>query len=263
MRKQIIIAGIFFVLIGGLSYFAIILNRETGSCFDNAQNQGETGIDCGGSCAPCLADIADPLKVEAVRFLAAGGGKWDAAAFVENPNLDLAVAEVTLNWRILDREGDVMKVVEEQSYLLPRQRKIFPLINLELSKAPQEIELSLSGPRWIKAEGIEIPGLLVKDVVFEERALGRKVVAGNLVNKSPFGFDTIEVVSVASKDGKILGINSSELNTVTSGEERFFELSWFREIGEPDDIRVETYTDVFDKDNFLRREGGLEEFQKF
>jgi len=34
------------------------------SCFDNVQNQGETGIDCGGPCEPCAPTVEVPVVVK-------------------------------------------------------------------------------------------------------------------------------------------------------------------------------------------------------
>ncbi|MBW2995345.1 hypothetical protein KY312_03255, partial [Candidatus Woesearchaeota archaeon] len=44
-----IIATLFVVAILLNAYFT----KACGTCFDNRQNQGETGIDCGGPCRPC------------------------------------------------------------------------------------------------------------------------------------------------------------------------------------------------------------------
>lgn len=39
-------------------------------CFDNIQNQGEFGIDCGGPCAPCPAKIT--AKIDGINWESAG-----------------------------------------------------------------------------------------------------------------------------------------------------------------------------------------------
>jgi hypothetical protein len=52
--------------------FRVYKESATATCFDNLQNQGETGLDCGGPCKPC-ATCADRKKNQAESGIDCGG----------------------------------------------------------------------------------------------------------------------------------------------------------------------------------------------
>jgi len=52
-------------------YLAVTLNDNCPTCFDGIQNQGETGVDCGGSCSAC-----SPAFIGRVTSFAGSGSGW-------------------------------------------------------------------------------------------------------------------------------------------------------------------------------------------
>ena len=89
----------FILLIIGLSIvaFLAILSvatfYRTPSCTDNVQNQGETGVDCGGPCAYLCTEQEQPPTVLFTQVLPNGGGT-DIIASVENKNTSAAARNV-------------------------------------------------------------------------------------------------------------------------------------------------------------------------
>ena len=56
--KQIIIALIFFSILFGFGFLIYSISiKPDPSCEDGIKNQKEEGIDCGGPCLPCPAEI--------------------------------------------------------------------------------------------------------------------------------------------------------------------------------------------------------------
>lgn len=85
-RRTFIVVGISLVVAAAVAVIAISIFYETPSCSDGKQNQGEGGVDCGGSCARvCSADVVPPV-VSYVRPLTDMNGRTDIVAYIENPN---------------------------------------------------------------------------------------------------------------------------------------------------------------------------------
>ena len=66
-----------------------------GSCTDAARNQDETGVDCGGVCAPCRCVLGDFSSPEPLTGLALSGALWGASLSADGRTLALAHATAT------------------------------------------------------------------------------------------------------------------------------------------------------------------------
>lgn len=90
---------IILLIVGAvIAAFATIIGFATfyqaPSCSDGKQNQGETGIDCGGACQYlCTADER-PVTVLFTKAIANGSGRTDVAASVQNSNPLAAAKDV-------------------------------------------------------------------------------------------------------------------------------------------------------------------------
>lgn len=91
-RRQFIITAIIVgVLAAILAVTLIATFYQAPSCMDNKQNQGETGIDCGGPCAHlCTAEVPAP-SVRFVRQLSPVQGRTDVIAYIDNTNANAAM----------------------------------------------------------------------------------------------------------------------------------------------------------------------------
>ncbi|MBX2876415.1 MAG: S8 family peptidase [Saprospiraceae bacterium] len=65
--------------------FCIRANNDT--CNDGIQNGEETGVDCGGTCAPCDGLACNPQVIRADDF-ESGWGEWQGEAHVRRSDLD-------------------------------------------------------------------------------------------------------------------------------------------------------------------------------
>lgn len=94
-RRRFIILLIMGAVAG--AFLAVILTAtfyKTPSCADNTQNQGETGVDCGGSCPYlCIAQLQPPT-VLFTKAVGNGAGRTDIIALVENKNATAAAKNV-------------------------------------------------------------------------------------------------------------------------------------------------------------------------
>ncbi len=56
------------------------------SCSDGVENQGETGIDCGGPCTPCAFKQLSPLQAGDAELFKTDGGDVAVVGVLTNPN---------------------------------------------------------------------------------------------------------------------------------------------------------------------------------
>ena len=86
------IIGVVIVAFGVIIFFATIY--QSPSCSDGTQNQGEQGIDCGGSCAYLCTEQQQPPTVLYTKAIQNTNGRTDVVASIENKNATAAARNV-------------------------------------------------------------------------------------------------------------------------------------------------------------------------
>jgi len=93
-RRFFILLIVGAVVVAFLTVVGVATFYETPSCTDNIQNQNETGVDCGGSCAYlCTVEVRSPT-VLFTQALRSDSGRIDVIAMVENKNAVAAAKNV-------------------------------------------------------------------------------------------------------------------------------------------------------------------------
>ena len=105
-KRKIIIFLIVIVAIGvvvGLPTFFAFYHAPT--CFDNVQNQGEEGVDCGGPCTKlCQAGFNPPVELWATSSQVVSG-VYNLLAYAANPNIGVGASLVSYDFRLYDALG--------------------------------------------------------------------------------------------------------------------------------------------------------------
>src|SRR3989339_265818 len=116
----IFILVLFFAVFGFLIAYSKLNKAPT--CFDNKQNDTETGVDCGGSCAnACLAQV-DPISVLWARAFRVVPGRYNAVAYLENHNKNIAINKVNYKFRFADKNNIYIGKREGSAYVPPSGR---------------------------------------------------------------------------------------------------------------------------------------------
>lgn len=124
-ERQIIILLFTSIFIVALSAVIFIARKPLPGCFDDKQNQGEAGVDCGGPCAAVCREEIISLSVEWVRFFPVSDGYYDVIAKINNPNNRLGVPSLSYSFEIFDannisinkREGATFVNANETFYV--------------------------------------------------------------------------------------------------------------------------------------------------
>jgi len=189
------IYGVFY-----LSVFALIIwggyifFSPTASCFDGVRNQGEEGIDCGGSCLTCDVMTLSPIKILGRPDVFKGPGNISLLVKIVNPNPDHG-AEFSYSFIIYDESGKVENTFSGSGFINASERKYINENKFFQSTSFNRAVLRISEVEWLKQEKSLKPKLEVKDVsTFIEN--DKVSVRGLIDNQSLFsGFD-VEVVAI-------------------------------------------------------------------
>ncbi len=107
-RKLVILAIVGVVIAAVIALAVVATVYEVPSCADNTQNQDETGIDCGGSCALLCAADQKNLNPRFTRQLSAPNGRTDVIAYVENPNQDALAKDVAYRITLYGKDNIIL-----------------------------------------------------------------------------------------------------------------------------------------------------------
>lgn len=168
-KKQFFYLAIFAVLalavLGGL----IFQSLSEPNCFDDRKNQKEEGIDCGGPCEKKCVGQTENLVVLWSRAIKTSEGVYDAAAFVENPNIFAGIQNLPYKFKLYDNRNVLVGVKEGRIFANPAERLIIfepGIITEERIPARAVLELPDKGEiDWIRIEK-NPPNLLVEKKTF-------------------------------------------------------------------------------------------------
>lgn len=252
----------FFALFFVLPYW--LLHQEVPSCVDKKQNQGEMGVDCGGSCANLCKGAAKDITVLWTKIFAVRPGAYDIVSYNENPNFDVGAPSIAYTARLYDENGVVIAEREGTSYAASNERfAIFEGGMLTGDKVPVKGSIEITpGYQWITANR---PKKLfsVTDKVLTGSDKKPKLTA-TLHNEQPEIFRNIDVVAIIyDSKGEAVGVSDTKVDRLDgNGDENIF-FTWpapFNYIAETE--KCETPVDVvleLDRSGSMREENKLEQ----
>ena len=98
-----------------------IFNRP-GTCSDGKQNNGELGVDCGGSCARLCSFEVSELVTHWARSFPVREDRYDAVAFLENPNFNAGVKKLAYTFKLYDAKNVLTGSREGNTYVNPGEK---------------------------------------------------------------------------------------------------------------------------------------------
>lgn len=258
---------LFFILIALAGYF--ILGKifiPVPNCHDNIQNQDEKGVDCEGICAvacdpPIIPEAVDRVKIEWVKAVASGVGSYDLAAKIKNPNEYWGLRRYDYQFIAKDDSGKPVSVSKGETYLLPNDYDYVIALSVKSGFLPQNIEFVISNEDWVSVSGeydISSISLPVSGQRFNPKdESGLPSVSGVLINETAYDFDRIDIkVAIFGNNGDLLGVNTSNLDTMLSKEERRLNIVWGELPANPVySVDFKAAANIFNSNNFMRHFG--------
>lgn len=214
------------LLVASIQLFRVLY--EPPSCFDGKQNQGENGIDCGGSCLRICEEDVSPLRILQEQIFEIRDGVYTAAAVVENPNSGAGIRELPYRFDIHNDGGEVIDTVEGATFALPNSR--FPIFAgpFELSRRGERAELSFPQELvWVETEeGGAGEAIEVQDTTLlsSETAPKLRAVLRNTTIRDIEDINVIALVSNAS--GEAVAASRTVVDWIPSEQDRSIVFTW-------------------------------------
>lgn len=246
LLKQIVIAVIFFIIIGSVVYFSFINDSANPT--------------------PTPSVFIQPLEIISQNILKVADLDYDFLVEIKNPNLDFGASSVFYEASIFGRGGGLSDVLSGFINLLPGQTRYEIISPIKFNQEISNVVFKITNVDWQKLkEYIPQSLFLVKNQEYLEPGQGFPRLRATLFNDSNFDFDRVDVyVVLFGENDKILAVNKTDIRTFLARTDRFFEVRWLKSFeGEVRRMEIEAYTDVFKNENFIKQHGTQENFQKF
>jgi len=262
------------IIIGYLVFFGVVcfgvyyvFIRVTPTCSDGKQNQDETGIDCGGACAKqCELPLnAKDIVTSEVAFVLGGQNSYDVLAKIYNPNDIAGASRFAYTLTLRDAAGTIIAEKSGTSFILPQETKYLFEFHLATGARPVQATMEISQVVWERFQGYaERPQVTVVQQAYDriQSGPGFGVATGLVVNDSPYDFRSL-LVKVVLRDvsGRPLAINSTEMLTMLSKEQRDFRLVWPTVFpGEVKSFEMFVDADVYHAGNFIKQSSSTTPF---
>jgi len=269
-KKKKIIVGIYFAILLIFCLFVYSWLKPVPSCFDGKKNQNEEEIDCGGICEKkCEIVVEDKLQVLKTGFVNNGSlDKYDLYGLIKNPNNFFGSSSFNYKFIIKEASGNIIATREGEGFILPGEEKYLVENNLEIKEIPISAELEITGTKWVEFKDFfEKPQLKVINKSYNEisSGVGFSEAKGLLKNESLFDFSKIKIkIILKDEKGTIIALNSTEMNTVKSDENRDFRVFWpNRFSGNVLIVEVQPEVNVFNSESFIKKYFKTEKFQEY
>jgi hypothetical protein len=222
--KQILY-GIFFLSFWALVFGGIylIFLRTTASCFDNRQNQNETGIDCGGSCISCELKALAPLTFSE-PLIFENDGLTSLLFEVSNPNVNYGSDNFEYKINFYDEKGNFLQSLDRSSFIFAGETKELVEAGLRLRASATRAEAVLGNINWRPLTGWQPPVLGAHNLRF---SLGQGIITVNGIVQNPSNFRVSEAVVTAvalDQFSRPVGVSKTELKNLLPFEERNFQV---------------------------------------
>lgn len=258
-RKRTIIVAVFAAIFLSVILFAYEKMKPVPNCFDNVKNQNEEGIDCGGVCAKQCDIKAQDLVVRQAGFVPSGAvNTYDLYAKVSNPNNVFGSSQFSYRFQLKDASGQVIVTKDGKGFILPGETKYIIEAAVQTDGTPASADLAISNETWVQFKDyFESPQLKVVNKEYNQitSGVGFGEADGLLKNGSPYDFANIDIYVLLEDVGNnIIGLNSTSMQTVKSGESRDFKAMWMNRFpGTVSNMEVQADVNIFDSDSFSKQ----------
>lgn len=220
--------GTFFLMIfssAALWIYSIYL-KPTPSCFDDSQNGGETGVDCGGPCISC--DVKDLKPLFAAEPNLYGSDRvYSVSVRVQNSSQAFGARKFLYEVNFYDAKNALLKSILGESFIYANSSKNIVEAGARITNGiPTRAEMKIddANVKWVKAADFSEPKYELKDVnVALEN--GQVAISGTISNPNNFTFSKVVIgVFLSDKIGLKAGASRTELNNVDQQNQNSFKL---------------------------------------
>ncbi len=219
-----LIIGFFVVL---FAYPVFSLFYKAPSCFDNKQNQNETGVDCGGLCERvCEFETVAPIVLWA-RGIEVGAGMYDAVARIENQNVNAGISRLPYSFKLYDDGGILIAERRGVTFINPNEQ--FTLFEGAI-KTGKRIPVRtffefLASPQWTRVKQVPLLLEIQNQVLTEEQTRPR--LRAEIINNGlePVGGIVLTAL-VFNEENNAIAASKTEIDVLAPREQKTVSFIW-------------------------------------
>lgn len=228
--KQFIYGAFYLILFSGIIWgiYAWFL-KPAPSCFDNIQNQGEQGIDCGGPCAKvCIPSTLKPIEASGQpQIFHPTASGINVLAKIQNPNPGYAAGNFMYAFTFHDDHDNVIQKISGESFVYAAEIKYLAEFNLSFPgfDRVRRAELTVENPAWVSSDAFKLPQAIVQSSQASKSDTGTLQVNGRFINNDSVVLPSVTVMAIFySQFGQPAGVSKNEVENVAPGESRTFSI---------------------------------------
>lgn len=194
----------------------------------------------------------DALVVSAVSVVKGSGNFVSAYATIKNPNLDLALTDLTYTMNFENSIGDKVGEVRGSLYLLPDQQRWLVVPRFESIEIPTKASLTFGELKWQKRLSLpEVNLRMTEPLVYQQEQPNALIGEGAVINTSPYYVKQATLVFVLyGTNNQILSVTSREENNLSPYERRAYIMQWPNlNRSSVQRVGLEAYTNTLDPAN--------------
>jgi hypothetical protein len=216
LLKQLMYGGLFLIILAFIAWwiFGLIYNPIP-TCTDNTQNQGETGVDCGGPCMSCEVKSLKPITVSNKYVVPISGGVSVAVELV-NPNTDWGVSSFAYTINLKDQFNNVVYTTTGNSFIYPGELKyiVIPRISAT-STSVAGADILVQNPQWISGSTFTKPNIEIQDTRTEY--IQGIIVSAKLNNRDTQAFKNVVISAlVFNHAGTLIGASNTTVDSLNA-----------------------------------------------
>jgi hypothetical protein len=202
------------------------------TCFDNKQNQGELGVDCGGPCPPCEIKTLSPLESLWVKYFP-NEDQTIIVAEIRNVNQNWGADYFNYTIDIYEEAMIKIKSLTKNSFIYSGDIKyIFEPIETNLRNI-KDVKISFSNINWKPAKEFSKPIIQTREIKTESATQDGKnvTISGMVTNNNAFGLSKIRIIGfLFNKNDIQISASKTELENIRAFEEKPFKINFPKNI---------------------------------
>lgn len=192
----------------------------------------------------------EDLAVDWARYVSGVESPGELAALIANPNEKWGASSYAYTFVV--RGGGNEEHISGTSYILAGEKRLIVEPRRTFSFHVEEVRLEVGGHVWDTLGNVVAPRLTVRNVI-TEGAGGIQRASAIIRNESLYGLRTIDVAVVLYNEvGEIVGVNTTNIQTVRPQEEREAPVFWPGVIAGATRVEFFVSTNALNSDNLIR-----------
>ena len=220
LLKQTLYGSIFLIIIALIIWWVVsLVYTPNPTCFDNSQNQGEEGIDCGGPCISCEVKSLKPITIQNKSIIPLGD---EVGVVIEliNPNTEWAAKSFDYTLTLKDQFGSTVQAIAGNSFIYAGEFKdvILPRISAS-STAVATVDMIIQNPQWEQKESFRKPEVEIQETgtTYNQGI----IVSAKINNKETQALVNVDVAAlVFNRSGVLIGASKTRIDSLPAFESK-------------------------------------------